>query len=74
MFGYYGGWMPFIGMAMMFLFWAGIILIAIWGVRAMFPQHTPPALPESPLDVLKRRYAAGEISAEEYEQARKTLS
>ena len=29
--------------------------------------------PESPLDVLKRRYAEGEISTEEYEERRRVL-
>jgi len=28
---------------------------------------------ESPLDILKRRYANGEISTEEYEERKKTL-
>jgi putative membrane protein len=36
-------------------------------------RDTTPTPRETPLDVLKRRYAAGEITREEYEQMRKDL-
>ncbi len=39
------------------------------------PYGPPPAMPprESPLDILARRFAAGEISADEYQKARDLL-
>jgi len=41
----------------------------------MAPYGAAAAIPprESPLDILARRFAAGEISAEEYEKARDLL-
>jgi uncharacterized membrane protein len=55
---------------------AGIVLLVIWAARAS--SRTPmmrsaPALVESPLDTLARRFASGDISAEEYERARDLL-
>ncbi len=38
------------------------------------PQGLPPTAPrETPLDILARRFAAGEISADEYQKARDLL-
>jgi putative membrane protein len=64
------------------LFLAGVVLLIIWLVRAMSgpnsvrPGYTtpPPAAPESPLDILRRRFAAGEISADEFQKARDLLN
>jgi len=36
------------------------------------PPRRPPALP-SPLDILERRYAAGEITREDFDEARARL-
>ncbi len=69
-FGMYGaGWL--IGMGMMIFFWVAIILLVIWAVRTLFPRHVHSA--QNPLEILQRRYAAGEISAAEYDQARSRL-
>ncbi|HEY8815518.1 MAG TPA: SHOCT domain-containing protein [Candidatus Dormibacteraeota bacterium] len=55
----------------------GIVLLIIWAVRAM-PRTTfmgsAPASVESPMDILARRFAMGEISAEEYIRSREMLS
>jgi uncharacterized membrane protein len=56
---------------------AGIVLLIIWAVRAL-PGSTLmrghlPATAETPLEILARRFASGEISAEEYEGSRKLL-
>lgn len=66
-FGMYGsGWL--IGMGMMLLFWGAVIWLVIWAVRRLFP-HQSPSGREQALQTLQQRYAAGEISAAEYEQA-----
>jgi putative membrane protein len=58
---------------------AGIVLLVIWAIRALAGPGslraavmTPPPAP-TPLDILARRFAAGEISADEYEKARDIL-
>lgn len=56
---------------------AGIVLLVIWAVRALpsssFMRNSAPATGQSPLDILARRFAAGEITAEEYQRARDIL-
>ncbi len=70
-FGMYGGsWL--LGMGMMILFWGAVILLVIWAVRSLFPQQSHAAR-EQTLETLRQRYAKGEISAAEYEQARARL-
>jgi putative membrane protein len=76
----FGGFSP----VLMLVFWVAIIALAIWLLSHLFPQttdtspipfatqHNDP--PESPLDILKRRYARGEISRAEYEQMRRDLT
>jgi uncharacterized membrane protein len=55
---------------------AGVVLLVIWAIRAApgsaLMRATPAAI-ESPLDVLARRFALGEITAEEYQRARDLL-
>jgi putative membrane protein len=62
------------------LFLAGLVLLVVWFVRAMTGPGSmhralsaPPPAPESPLDILRRRFAAGEISAEDFQKARDLL-
>ncbi|HEX3507957.1 MAG TPA: hypothetical protein VHW94_06160 [Candidatus Dormibacteraeota bacterium] len=54
----------------------GIVLLVVWAVRAM-PRSTfmgsSPASVEAPNDILARRFAMGEISAEEYIRSRDLL-
>jgi uncharacterized membrane protein len=60
---------------------AGIILLVIWAIRVLpgsrlmrsTPMQTTPVAVESPLDTLARRFAIGEISAEEFQRARDLL-
>jgi uncharacterized membrane protein len=60
----------------------GLIVLVVWAATrstphpASMPAYGPPgAMPprESPLDILARRFAAGEISADEYQKARDLL-
>ena len=55
---------------------AGIVLLVIWALRAMprtGAMASVPAAAETPLDILARRFASGEISAEDYERTRDLL-
>ena len=64
------GWWPLV----MVLFWVAIIALGIWAAKALFPSNT--AREDSggtALDTLKHRYARGEITKEEYEEARRLL-
>lgn len=63
------GWGWFGGLGML-LFWVVIIALAVVLLRGRGPVQTRP----DPLDILKERFARGEISKEEYEERRKILS
>lgn len=55
--------------AMMLLFWGGLGLVIVLGLRAFAARrHDEPAM-----DVLRRRLARGEITQEEFERTRRVL-
>jgi uncharacterized membrane protein len=64
--------MGLFGGVMMLLFWAATILLVVWVIRSVFPRQRQ-SEHEGAVEILKRRYVAGEISQAEYEQALKTL-
>ncbi len=69
-FGMGFGWFGFLMMA---IFWIAIIAAALWFIRNLFPQNNNTnsgEMPDTPLTILKKRYARGEISKEEYEKMR----
>lgn len=58
----YGG-----GMLMMILWIVLLAVLSYWVVRATHTSHHAKArVGERPLDILRKRYARGEISREEY--------
>jgi uncharacterized membrane protein len=63
----------------MTLFWIVPLLLLAWGFFAFF-RRTPAKAGDpggsayTPLEVLKRRYANGEIDSSEYEDRRQRLS
>ena len=66
------------GFIWMLLFWGGLILLAIWLIGVLFPstgQQTSNNDARSPSaqDILKARYASGEITAEEYQEMLNTI-
>jgi len=67
-FGMNGGWW-ILGMGMMVLFLIAIILLVIWSMRRLFPRQMRSGRDQA-LETLRQRYAAGEINAAAYEQAR----
>jgi putative membrane protein len=50
----------------------GVLVYAL-GVRPQFNQTGPAQTSQTPVEVLKARYAGGEITREEYEQIRRDL-
>ncbi len=61
------------------IFWVAIIALAVWLISSLVsrPNSQPPSnLPaaESALDILKKRYARGEITKEQYDEVRRDLS
>ena len=64
-----------LGMLVTLAFWAavivGLVLLVRWLMSSTTGQAQTPH--ETPLDVLKRRYASGEITHAEYEQMRQAL-
>lgn len=69
--GYGAGFMG-LGMILVSLFWIAIVVLAVWAVTRMF-QHGRLNDRDAATELLRRRYAAGEISTAEYEQALKAL-
>ena len=53
------------------LFWAAIIVLVVWGVRAVSQGKGRDE--EDPLRIAERRFARGEITREELERIREAL-
>ena len=71
------GMMGWFGPIMMLVFWGLLILVLILLARWLWrssQKKSEEMRSESPLDILKRRYASGEIDREEFEQKKKDLS
>ncbi len=72
------------GMIVMVIFWVGIVALAVWLLSLLFPranhnvssngmlQHT--GAPATPQEILKQRYARGEITKEQYEQMSRDIA
>lgn len=68
-----GSWLMALSML---VFWAGVILLIIWGVRALDAggrRDGTGGPRRRPLEILEERYARGEIDQQEFEQRRSTL-
>ena len=84
--GTWGPWGPgmmhwgmgWIGGIMMIVFWiviiAALVVLIRWLTSTERSRHPHAEGGESPLDILKKRYARGEIDKEEFEQKKKDLS
>ncbi len=51
-----------------------LIALAVWAVPSLRGIQHPPTQTETPLEILRRRYASGEINQEEFEQAKRALA
>lgn len=70
--GNYGWGMGF-GWIFMVLFWALVILGIVYIVQAISRRAGQAGPVESALDILKKRYAKGEITKEEFERMKDDL-
>lgn len=74
MIGSYGlmAGMGWLGILTMVLFWIGIVVLVVWGLSNLFPARQTSIEPDA-IEILRRRFASGEISKAEFEQARAAL-
>ena len=63
----FGGWLFHL------LIWAAIILAVIWLVRRLIPK-TAGQTNDSALELVRKRYAAGEIDQQEFDEMTAKLS
>ena len=68
--GYMGGG---IGLLTMIIFWTAIIVGLVALIKWLIQESKGGAGGKSAIDILKERYAKGEISAEEFEKMKKNL-
>jgi len=64
-------WMVVVG-----VFWLGMIALVIWELSRLFPlprQASHSTNNTTAMDMLRRRYASGEMSRTEFEEARSVL-
>lgn len=64
----YGG-----GMLMWILFLVVIVLLIYFIIQATRTRGRTPTHTENPLDILKKRYAKGEITKEDFDRMKKDL-
>jgi putative membrane protein len=73
---YSGGWGGGFWMLGGFLLLIGVVVLVVWAVatisrRGQLPAHDPSR--PTPNEILRERFARGEISEQEFEQAKKVL-
>lgn len=74
--GYGWSWLWPIWLVVALLFWAGLIALVIWAVRATIAPHrrdNREATLQTAMEILRRKLAAGEVTPEEFERIRDLL-
>jgi len=68
------GWMPMMGFGMLFmaLFWVALIVGGVLMVKWLMGQGGA-SRGDSALEILKKRYARGEINKEEFDERKRDL-
>ena len=75
MMGWYGAMGPLAGLAML-VFWVALLWLIIWAVGRLLPGssgETTCAKSESPVEILDRRLANGEIDMHDWQAQRSAL-
>ena len=72
-YGGYGNWLGWLGPLVMVLFWAAVVTGIVFLVRFLTRQGGSRDREDSALEVLRKRYARGEINKEEFEDKRRDL-
>ena len=71
-----GWWLVPWGVVMV-AFWVGVVALVFWAISRLVrrggPEHGTPVR-QDPLEVVKLRYARGEITKEQFDQIKKDLS
>ena len=67
------GWGMGFGWIFMILFWVVVIVGVVYIVQAISRRAGQSGPEENPLDILKKRYAKGEITKEEFERMKDDL-
>jgi putative membrane protein len=68
---HYGNPMGFFGWTMMILFWVVVVALIIWAVRSSGTTRDVPR--SDALALLERRFAAGEIEQDEFQEKKRLL-
>jgi len=71
--GFGSGWMIF-GWLFMILFWALVILAIVWLIKTLVGKTGGQDKNLTGREILKRRYAKGEISKKEFEEIKKEIN
>ena len=58
---------------MMMGFWVLAIALVVWAVASLRPGQRQSAPEDTPLEILKRRYASGEITQDQFEHTLRSL-
>ncbi len=69
MYGGFGG----LGFLWMLLFWVGIVVLIVWGVRQFSGDTSSRDAGDRALEILEERFARGEIDADEFHRRRAEL-
>jgi putative membrane protein len=67
------GWGMGFGWLFMIIFWALVILGVVYIFKMIAERTRPAEKGETALDILKKRYAKGEITKEEFERMKEDL-
>ena len=69
---YHDGWWFFGMHGLWWLFWIAL-LVVFFSLLTPLPRSEARRRRQTPLEILQRRYAAGEISTQEYEERKANL-